>query len=256
MKKLILGLVAIAAAASLTGCIQVNTSTDIKADGSGTASLAFGLSQSVAEAVKEMQALDPNSTGDMEIPDFADIERTNIDKVAKQYNVKVTAFEKNDTDGRLSMRMAFAFEDLRGLSAVMAAAMGEEPESGLGIYATADGDYVLKAATYEFPDYPELDKPEAESEEQEASTPGEMTPEQMQKQMELMGKLMGAMAEMDIQMRITVPGDIITTNAPAQEGRTSVWVVNSSNMMTAGADMEPEITFSGKGLKIKGALTE
>jgi hypothetical protein len=254
MKKLILGLVAIAAAASLTGCIKVDTTTDIKADGSGTASLEFGLSQSVAEAVKEMQALDPSSSGDMAIPDFADIERTNIDKVAKQYNVKVTAFEKNDADGRLSVRMAFAFEDLKGLSAVMAAAMGEDPESGLGIYDNGDGSYVLKAATYEFPDFPELDKPAEE--EVEAPTSGEMTPEQMQKQMELMGKLMGAMAEMDVQMRITVPGDIITTNAPAQEGRTSVWVINSSNMMTAGADMEPEITFSGKGLKIKNALTQ
>ena len=62
---------------------------------------------------------------------------------------------------------------------------------------------------------------------------------------------MGDDAELDVSMKITVPGDIVTTNAPAQEGRTSIWTVNGDNMMTAGQDMNPVITFSGKGLDIK-----
>ena len=78
----------------------------------------------------------------------------------------------------------------------------------------------------------------------------------MQKQMQVMGTLMGAMAELDVSLKITVPGDIIESNAPVQEGRTSIWAINSSNMMTAGQDMEPVITFSGKGLKIKNALKQ
>ncbi|MBE0567063.1 MAG: hypothetical protein IH621_13970 [Krumholzibacteria bacterium] len=253
MKKMLLCLLTAVLAAGLAGCVRMHSVTELKDDGSGTATLELGLSQSVADAIKEMQEIDPNSAGEMQMPDFADLDRKNIDTVAKQYNVKVTEFAKDTADGRMSLRMAFAFQDLKGLSAVMAAALGEDPEDGMGIYATADGNYVLKQAAYEYPDYPELD------EKAEAAAPAEATeptPEQMQKQMELMGKLMGAMAELDINLRITVPGDIIATNAPVQEGRTSIWTINSANMMTAGSDMDPVITFSGKGLKIKNALTE
>ena len=78
-----------------------------------------------------------------------------------------------------------------------------------------------------------------------------MDPAQMQKQMEIMGKLMGAMAELDVSFKITVPGEIVSTNAPLTEGKTSVWSINSGNMMTMDQDMEPEIVFSGKGLKLK-----
>jgi len=56
---------------------------------------------------------------------------------------------------------------------------------------------------------------------------------------------------MDVRLEITVPGDIVSSNAPQTEGRTSIWSINSSNMMTAGQNTEPEIVFSGKGLKIK-----
>lgn len=255
MKKLLLCLLTAVLVAGLSGCVRMHSATEIKDDGSGTATLDLSLSQATADAIKEMQAIDPSASGDMEMPDFTDLDRKNIDKVAKQYDVKVTEFENSSADGRLSVRMAFAFKDLKGLSAVMAAAMGEDPEDGMGIYATGDGNYVLKQATYEFPDYPELED-DADEEEAAPAAPTEPSPEQMQKQMEIMGKLMGAMAELDVNLQITVPGDIIETNAPVQDGRTSIWTINSSNMMTAGSDMEPVITFSGKGLKIKGALTE
>ncbi len=73
--------------------------------------------------------------------------------------------------------------------------------------------------------------------------------------MELMGKLMGSMSELDVSMRITVPGDVIEHNAPKQEGRTLIWEINADNMMSAGASMgEPLIVFSGKGLKIDAPM--
>jgi hypothetical protein len=168
----------------------------------------------------------------------------------------MTDFAHTSTDGRESIRLAFAFKDLKGLSAAMAATVGQDPEEGMGIYETGDGNYVLKQAVYDFSDMP---LPEDEAEENEAAettTPAEQTPEQMQRQMELVGKMMASMSELDISIRITVPGDIIETNAPQQEGRTSIWTVNSSNMMSADQDMEPVITFVGKGLKIKNALKQ
>jgi len=59
------------------------------------------------------------------------------------------------------------------------------------------------------------------------------------------------MAELDVKFTITVPGEVIESNAPTVEGNTSIWAINASNMMSQqGADMEPVITFSSKGLKI------
>ena len=51
----------------------------------------------------------------------------------------------------------------------------------------------------------------------------EADPEQMQKQMELMGKLMASISELDVSMKITVPGEIVESNAPTVEGNTSIW---------------------------------
>jgi hypothetical protein len=152
-------------------------------------------------------------------------------------------------DGRETLNIILAFEDLKGLSFVMGRIMGEGGGGGMGIFDAGDGNLVLRQAEYDFPD-----ESEAEEEEAGAPTPEDMQnmdPQKMQKQMEIMGKLMGAMAELDVSFKITVPGDIVSSNAPETEGRTSVWAINSSNMMTMDQDMDPEIVFSGKGLKIK-----
>lgn len=255
MKRMLLCLLTAALVANLTGCFRAHSTTDIKADGSGTATLEFSLSQAVAAAIQEMQELNPEAGGDMEMPSISNIKQDKIEKAIKPYDVKLTAFESNSADGRESVSMTFAFADLKGLSAAMAAALDQSPEEGMGIYETGDGNYVLKAATYDFSDYAESNDEESEQEVQ-TEAPAEQTPEQMQKQMQVMGTLMGAMAELDVSLKITVPGDIIESNAPVQEGRTSIWTINSSNMMTAGPDLEPVITFSGKGLKIKNALKQ
>jgi hypothetical protein len=78
----------------------------------------------------------------------------------------------------------------------------------------------------------------------------------MQKSMEIMGKLMASASQLDVAMRITVPGEVVSNNAMRQEGNTLIWEINSSNMMTAGGGMEPEIVFSGKGLKISAPAWE
>ena len=255
MKRMMSCLLVLALALGAAGCVQMHSDTKINGDGSGTATLEIGISQSMIEALKEMQEISPDASGDMEMPSFDDIKKERIEKAIKPYDVKMTEFEHKSADGRESIRLAFAFKDLKGLSAAMAATVGQDPEEGMGIYETGDGNYVLKQAVYDFSDMP-LPEDEAEEEAGEEITPAEQTPEQMQRQMELVGKMMASMSELDISIRITVPGDIIETNAPQQEGRTSIWTVNSSNMMTADQEMDPVITFAGKGLKIKGALKQ
>jgi len=246
----------------LTGCIQVHSDTVIEKDGSGTANFTMSMSPAVLEAIKDMEELDMDQGQDMDIPMFEDINREDLDKAAEGHGVKITKFEKGKVEGREQLEVVIDFDDLEGLSYVMGNLMGGAPGDGMGIFETADGNFVLKEAHYDFPDQPaeEIEEIEVIDPEAEGETSGEsstLTDEQKaQKQMEVMGKMMGAMAELDVRFTITVPGEIIESNAPTVEGNTSIWAINAGNMMNQqDNDMEPVITFSSKGLKIK-ALKE
>jgi hypothetical protein len=249
-----LAIVALAATA-LTGCVQMHSDTVIQKDGSGTATMKLSISPGMAEAMKEMEDLGMNEGQDMDVPEFDKITKSELEKAAKGHGVKITKFEKDTADGNMMVDIALAFEDLEGLSYVMGQIMGDDPGDGMGIFETADGNYVLKQAMYDFPPEPEEDVEEIviESEGTEEGGSSTLTDEEKaQKQMALMGKMMGAMAEMDIKFTITVPGEIIESNAPVVEGNTSIWAINAGNMMSQqDNDMEPVITFSSKGLKIK-----
>ena len=252
MKKLMFALVAVLSLALLGGCIQMYSDTVIDKDGSGKASMKLSVSKVVAESMDEMKAAGMDEDGEMDMLDFSKIDEKELKEKAKKYGVKIKKLENHVVDGRPTLEVDVEFEDLKGMSFVMGGLMGEGGGSGgLGIFDNGDGNYVLKSTEYEFEDA----WTEDEEEEEEETGADEMNPEQMQKQMELMGKLMAASAELEVIMKITTPGDIIESNAPQTDGRTSIWTINSSNMMSAGQDMEPNIVFSGKGLKIK-ALTE
>ncbi len=252
MKKFVLLAIALLATLMVTGCVNFQSNTDIKSDGSGVAEISMSMSPSIQEALAEMKELDPGQSEDMDFPLPNDLEKAELEKAAKGHGVKIKKFEKALVDGRESLEIVLEFDDLEGLSYVMNRVMGDGSSGdGMGIFDAGDGNFVLKQTTYDFP----VEAPAEEEVEEEEIDPMDdmqnMDPAQMQKQMEIMGKLMGAMAELDVAFRITVPGEIISSNAPLTEGRTSVWSVNSSNMMTMDQEMEPEIVFSGKGLKLK-----
>ena len=255
MKKTVAVVALLIAALSLSGCVRAHNSVTINEDGSGFATMEFELSKTVADALKEMKEMDSGGSQGMELPAFEDFDQAEIEASIAPYGVKLTSFEKTDQDGRQGVKLAFEFKDLKGLSAAMAAAMEGEMGSGMGIFDAGDGNLVLKQTKYDFSDMPKPAAKEEKAAETEDTPPAQSSPEDMQRQAELSGKLMGAMAELDVRVEITVPGDIVTTNAPQQEGRTSIWTINGENMMTQGQDMDPVITFSGKGLKIE-PLTE
>jgi hypothetical protein len=243
------------AATALTGCVQMQSDTIIEKDGSGTATMKLSLSPGMAEAMKEMEDLGMNEGQDMDVPEFDKITKEDLEKATKGHGVKITKFEKDTTDGNMMVDIGLEFEDLKGLSYVMGSIMGDDPGDGMGIFETADGNYVLKQAFYDFPEEPAEESEEAKSEEEgslQTEGPVLTDEEKAQKQMALMGKMMGAMAEMDIKFTITVPGEVIESNAPVVEGNTSIWAINAGNMMSQqDNDMDPVITFSSKGLKIK-----
>jgi hypothetical protein len=253
-KFAVLAIVALATL-GLTGCVQLYSDTNISKDGSGNASFVMSLSPGMTDALKEMEELGMNENQDMDVPEFDEINQKDLEKAIKGHGVKITKFEKDTSAGNMKIDLAVDFEDLEGLSYVMGKVMGGDPGDGMGIYETADGNYVLKKAVYDFPPEPEEEaaKDEADAEESTDEASSTLTDEEKaQKQMALMGKMMGAMAELDIKFTITVPGEVIESNAPTVEGNTSIWTLNASNMMSQqDADMEPIITFSSKGLKIK-----
>jgi len=256
MKKITMLAVIAVFALGLSGCIKMHSDTVIEKDGSGTANLTMSISPAAVELIKDMEALGMNEGQDMEVPMFDDIKKEDLEKAAKGHGVKITKFEKSDADGRQQVDVAMEFNDLKGLSYVLGNIMGGEAGDGMGIYETADGNYILKKALYDFPADPEETEEEVEIAPEPAEGGGDASTwteeEKAQKQMEIMGKMMGAMAELDVRLTITVPGEVIESNAPVVEGNKSIWSVNAGNMMSQqGQDMDPVITFSSKGLKIK-----
>ncbi len=244
MKRILTMMLMVALAALMSGCIQMHMDTNIEKDGSGTMEMTMSLSAVVTEAINEMGA--DGMDDDMEeIGNLMKMEEKDLKESIKDLDVDLVKFKQSIVDGRETVQLAFKFKDLENLSLALREFMGGE-DQGLAILDNGDGNFVVSTHDYNWPPLPDEEEEVIEAESME-----DMDPEKMQKQMALMGKLMGAMGELDISMTMTVPGDIIESNAPTVEGRKSIWSINSSNMMSGGTDMEPHIVFSGKGLKIK-----
>jgi hypothetical protein len=169
--------------------------------------------------------------------------------------VTIKKFEESQPGGAQMIDMILEFKTLEGLSAVLDATM--DNEGGMKLFKTTDGNYVLRGSKDMGGEDSDEDMASDDDSDDDSDSPDEMDPAKMGKAMEIMGKLMSSMQELDVAMRITVPSDIIESNAPKTDGRTSIWEINSDNMMTAGESMgEPEIVFSGKGIKIDAPADE
>lgn len=231
----------------LSGCMQVRMDSTLKQDGSGTMSMSVGFSPSVAEAMKELKEMGdvPGMSNDM--PDFSDLDRAKFEEACKKNGVKIVKLQEMSDDGSQKMEVDLEFQTLDGLNAALQSGM--DGMGGMKLFKNADGNYVLKAVE-PTPSDEEAAEAEAPAEETD-ETPSEPDPTQAAKAMEIMGKMMGAMSELEVSMRITVPGDIVASSAPTTEGRTAIWQINAENMMSAENMGEPEITFSSKGLDLK-----
>ncbi len=234
----------------LTGCMQVAMNTTIDKDGSGTMFMSYSMSQDVADALAELEEMGPMQGMGESPPNFSDFNKDELEKECKKYGATLKSFKEIDSDGRKGMEMEIGFKDLKSLNGVMSESM-EGSGGGFGIFKMDDGNYMLKGV-----EAPESEEDMDEGEE-EPETPQQPDPAQMGKMMEVMGKLMASASELEVTMKITVPGDVIEHNAPKIEGRTLIWEVNGENMMTAGQSMEePEIIFSGKGVDIDAPAYE
>lgn len=239
MKKMLILLALLGLSA--TGCVQMHMDTVITKDGSGTMLATYGMSPTVKEALAELAEIPGSDAGDT--PTLDDFDKGAIEKACKKYDCKLTKFEMNDEKTQVSF--ALEFSSLQNLSKALAESDAGGGGGGFALYETADGNYTIDS--YE----PEVAAKEtAEVTEEESQDMSQMDPEAMQKSMAIMGKMMSAISELDVQMKITVPGKILENNAQRVEGNTLIWEINSENMMQMGADMEPHIVFSGEGLDL------
>jgi len=235
----------------LTGCLHMHMDTVIEKDGSGTFTLNYSMSETVAASLKELQELEMPGQEDIdEAPTLDDFKKEEIEKACKEHGVKLQKFERATVDGRETLEIVLAFKNPNDLSAALAATM--EHQGGLQLFKTSDGDYTLQVVEVE--EITDAEEPDAsyEADAEEEPSMQEMDPEQMEKSMQIMGELMTSISELDIAMRITVPGEIKQHNAQRIEGQTLIWEINSANMMSMGSEqnMEPDIVFSGQGIDI------
>ena len=247
MKNLLKISLLVALAAMMSGCVQMHMDTEIKKDGSGTMEMNLSLSPILSEIIAEGGADDEIA----DIGNIMDMNEKDLNEKIKGHDVKIKKFSTKVVDGKETLNVVMEFKDLEGMSYAMSQIQdSSKSEGGMAIMDIGNGQYALRPYVYNWPVQEEVEE-EAAADDMESTENENMDPEKMQKQMENMGKLMGAMGELEFSMKITVPGDIITSNAPVTEGRTSIWTINSTNMMTAGSNMEPNIVFSSKGLKMK-----
>ena len=244
MKKLVLlGIVVLVAA--LAGCVQIKMATDIAKDGSGTYTMNYSVSQEVEQTLAEMRALGGETAVKMdEAPDFANFDRDEFTKKIAKHGVKIVAYTNDIKDGRRVVEMKLSYPDLISFSEAMGGSFGSGG-GGMKITKNAAGDYVLASYQAQTPE-PEPATEEAAPEDMNAAM------QNAAKSMELMGRLMAHISEMTMAIAITLPGDVIESNAHRVEGRTCFWEIDANNMMQAEG-MEPHVVFSGKGLSIKTA---
>lgn len=239
MRTSILALMAAAALLAMSGCVQFHSDVTLDGKGGGTASVKMSVAADVLKARTDMLSMG-GSMG-MDLPDYDTVTRAYLDKRAAGHGVTINTFNKGAAGGRKTLDCTLTFADLKGISWVLNDVSGALGGAGLGLFAAPGGNVALRTKQYNFPATP-----------QKTTPPPAPTPEQMQRQSELAATLMGAINELDIVIKLTVPGDIVRSNAPKVDGRTSTWTINAGNMM-AQQEVAPEVVFAGAGMTVKPA---
>lgn len=248
MKK-IATLLVLAVMAAAAGCIQLQTETVIDNKGGGTLTMNYTMSAEVEQAFQELKTIDSGMDEDMgDVPLFDDsFDKAGLEAKLKESGARLKSFENGIENGNRHAKLVVEFSDIDGMQAALGGAMGDS--GSLAVFRTDDGNYVLRGVPGSGAD------DEEEEEAPDMSNPEDMSKamENAQKSMAIMGKLMAHMNEMVMEMRITFPSDVISHNAHSLEGRTCIWRIDSSNMMSAQGMDEPEVVFSGQGVSIDAA---
>lgn len=235
MRRPLLVLPLLLALLGSAGCLQLRTDLELDAKGGGTARIVLSADPQVLAARAELDRLGGEALGPP-LPAFDDITRPYLQKRAAGRGVAVVTFTKGTADGRSTLDCLLRFTDLKGVSWMLNDLAAALDGAGLGYAREPGGNLVLKSKQYGFP----------AAERKPTPAP---TGETARRQAELATTLIGAIGELDVALNVTVPGDIVRSNAPLVAGRTSTWTINAGNLMSQ-QDVNPQIVFSGAGLAI------
>ena len=214
-----------------SGCVHMHMATVIDPDGGGACTVSYAIGREVADAVAALNALGAGPVAER-LPALDSLGRDEVARICAAHGVTLVEHRDTGTATGRRLDLRLSFDDVGALSAVLA---------GLGygggairIDANDDGSYSLRTAPADPP-------PPASADEMG----------RMQRSMPHLGVLMAHLDELDVLMTITVPGDVIHSNAMEVEGRTSIWSVNAANVGHAtGGGMDPVIRFAGDGVAI------
>lgn len=238
------------------GCLKMHMDTVMEKDGSGTCTISTGTSREVFEALSKMEAASGGKGFDAFPMLPREMSRSHMEAVCRQAGVELLDHRIQEDADHVGWTMTVRFDDIGRLSAfqnAMSGSAGDAEIERLGILEAGDGDYVLTVVTV-----PGM-SPDPGDDDDDDDLDDDMLDDLydmggIQHAMESVGTLMSRIGELDVRLSITVPGDVIHSNAMEVEGRTSIWTLNAANMMHfETADIQPEIRFSGKGLDLKTA---
>lgn len=238
-KKLTLIVTIILMAIVLSGCIQIKMETKLKKDASGKGKVELTIVQSVTEALDEVK--DIEDLPETLIGNLAALDGEALKDAVTDRDVKIKKFKSRIEDGCRKVSFEVDFKTLEDYSFVLATAF-EEEGAGFGIFDAGNGNLRLKDAEYDVP------ARDVEEDEIELENPSD---EAMDKYLELVPKINAAMGEVEVVNIITVPGDVIESDATETNGRTCTWRLDFATIRSDKDSLKPNIVFSGKGLKIE-----
>jgi hypothetical protein len=213
----------------LAGCIKVDQTLTLNADGSGRLALRYGMSEQTLAQLKAMEQLAAQGgeglSMEQDTPFEFDPEQVREDFAAdKPDGVELVDVSSEVVDGWKYIDLEVAFDDIRALKRTE---LFEDSE--LAIEPLANGDYRIMQRSGD--------------EDLSGDAAGQ----------ELMQQMAQLLAGFRIAQTLIVPGDIIETNAPEVDGRTATWVFDieqDPNVIQTLNETDLSLTFSGDGVEL------
>ena len=242
--RLVLTLLSLSLIPFLTGCLEIRMETELKKDGSGKGSLELAIVPGVTEIMNRFA--DVEDMPDTDLTALANLDRDEVKAMAARADVRIKHFKSRVRDGRRTISMDMEFASLRDYSWVLGNVF-DEVGGGYGVFAGEEGQLILREAEYDFSDLQAGEK-DVPAENPEPVTPSDET---LAKYFEMTEVIKNSFQEVKFVNVITVPGDIIESDATRQKGRTCTWTLDFSDIVSDKDNLKPRIVFSSKGLKIE-----
>ena len=237
------------AAVGLGGCIDMNVSTALKADGSGTMSMKLGFTEGFVKILHDLQEIDPSQDVLAQAKKVYFDAPSDEDRAAmKAAGCELLEFAGERNEAKIYSQFKVGFERIAALSEVSrlkpeGADAGGGLAQGMTLVRNDDGTYTLamggpdddgEMSEEEIDDLVEegIDRPPPDVEED---------PEQAAKKaaaaFEVLGALMAELPKLKIVFAMEAPGEVVSftpRELGKQAGRTVTWTMDMTSAMAGG----------------------